>query len=194
MVLTPSPRGEGYNVELIYRNIRYVFYYNLGLAISPNRTRASSVAFSATFPDREGYIEELIYLEIVGITYNFNFALASDLSDLSTSLRFAQDDGVLNFTAYIAELPIPKVEPHPSWLRQSTLSDREGFWSSLYRTPLNLIRQDLGGPDTFPQWGRLQCGRIYATPITKIHTMTGMAICIINAIMLTAQKYQCLVL
>jgi hypothetical protein len=43
-----------------------------------------------------------------------------------------------------------------------TLSDREGHNEELIfgMVWLNLIRQDLGGPDTFPQWGRLQLGRL----------------------------------
>jgi hypothetical protein len=41
----------------IFLGVGFVVYlcYHISLAISPRQTRASSVAFSATFPDREGY-------------------------------------------------------------------------------------------------------------------------------------------
>jgi hypothetical protein len=42
--------------------------------------------------------------------------------------------------------------------RIDTFPDREGYIvGEFIRIALqDLIRQDLGGPDTFPQWGRLQ--------------------------------------
>jgi hypothetical protein len=84
-------------------------------------------------PNGEGYNIVKFILEIVGIACNFNFALVSELSDLSTTLRSAQDDGVLNLTAYIAEILIPKVEPHPSMrLRIDTFPDREGYIKELF--------------------------------------------------------------
>jgi hypothetical protein len=71
-------------------------------------------------------------LEIVGSTCQFNLTLLSEVPDLSTGYFVrppsvgGQDDGVLNFTAYIAEILIPEPEPHPSPLGD-TLSDREGL-------------------------------------------------------------------